>query len=180
MSNELALTSTPKDVETELLESTLSWINESKGLDPLIKDELLKRLEQYKLKMSAAVLELQRKYVNEMIADVEWEGEARRALRRNFFFLEPSEQVSLFKMLSNVSDERLTRLERQLAGFDIPSNVEFSIQTLSETKLPETVTEKVKELSPARRRNLQNVMNQMLKSIEEKEREESNIETNDE
>lgn len=171
MNEEKALTLTPKDVNTELFESTLSWINEAKDLNPLVKDELLRRLEQYKLKMSAAVLDLQRKYVHEILVDVEWEVEARRTLRRNFFFLEPAEQNQMFKMLSTISDERLTRLERQLAGFDLPSNVEFSIQTLAETKLPESVTEKVKELSPARRRNLQNVMNQMLKSIEEKDKE---------
>lgn len=172
MNNEIVLASTPKDIDTEMLESTLSWINEARDLDPLMKDELLRRLEQYKLKMSTMVLELQRKYMNEILTDVEWEVEARRTLRRNFFYLEPSEQNQMFKMLSTISDERLTRLERQLAGFDLPSNVEFSIQTLAETKLPESVTEKVKDLSPARRRNLQNVMNQMLKSIEEKENEE--------
>jgi len=172
MSKQTAIVMTPKDVEGELLESTLSWINESRELNPLIKEELLRRLEQYKLKMSTAVLELQRKYMHEILTDVEWEVEARRTLRRNFFFLEPAEQNQMFKMLSTISDERLTRLERQLAGFDLPSNVEFSIQTLAETKLPESVTEKVKDLSPARRRNLQNVMNQMLKSIEEKDNEE--------
>lgn len=180
MNEEIVLANTPKEVETELLESTLSWINENRELNPLIKDELLRRLEQYKLKMSAVILEVQRKYVNEVLADVEWEIEARRALRRNFFFLEPAEQIQMFRMLSTVDEDRMIRLERQLAGFDLPSNVEFSIQSLTETKLPETITEKVKELSPARRRNLQNVMNQMLKSIEEKEKEEQIIENEDE
>jgi hypothetical protein len=165
---------TIKDIDTVLNESITSWLNEAQELDPLFKDELLKRLDKYKLKVSTIVLELQRKYLNEMMNDIEWEVEARRTLRRNFFFMEPSEQNQMFKMLSTISEERLTRLERQMAGFDLPANVEFSIQTLAETKLPTEVVDKVKDLSPARRRNLSNVMSQMIKSIEEKDAEEKN------
>jgi hypothetical protein len=87
--------------------------------------------------------------------------------------MNPIEKAQTLKTLTSTNEERLIRLERQMAGFDLFSNVEYAVQTLAESKLPESVVEQVASLPTDRRRNLQTAMIQMLAAIEREDKAEA-------
>lgn len=173
MSNTSLLTK--QDSAAELLwDGVLDWVSNAEDLNPAVKDELLRNLDNLRLKINTILVEIQRRELQEVALDVQFEGEIRRDIRKNFLYMTPIERVQTLKALKAVNEETLMRLERQMAGFDLFANTEQAIQTLSETKLPDNVVEAVAAMPPPRRRNLLTVINQ-IKAAAEKEEEKNAV-----
>lgn len=155
--------------EIVLWDGVMDWVSNAEDLNPLVKDELLRRLADFKLKVNTIVVELQRRQLEEVALDVQFESDIRREIRKNFIYMTPTERAQTLKTLKATNEETLMRLERQMAGFDLFANTEQAIQTLSDTKLPENIVETVQAMAPARRRNLLTVINQIKAAAEKEE-----------
>ena len=167
-----------ENAEAILWDGILDWVANAEDLSPLVRDELLRRLDNFKLKVNTIVLEIQRRQLEEIALDVQFEGDIKREMRKSFLYMNPTERAQTLKLLKSTNEETLMRFERQMAGFDLFANTEQAIQTLSYTKLPENIVETVQAMAPARRRNLLTVINQLKAAAEKEEAELAEQEAN--
>lgn len=161
---------TPEELNTRIREAVLEWVDSEGSLDPVAKEALVARTGQLRLKMQTLFLEVQKRFMIDLMIDSEFEGEIRRQMRLDIPYMDATERANTLKALVSTYDTRLERLERQMAGFDLFSNVQFALQSLSEIKVPTDLAAKVKELTPAKRRNLLNIIDDIkseIKKVEE-------------
>lgn len=162
-----------ESADAVLWEGVIGWISDAENLNPLVRDELLRRLENFKLKVNTIVVEIQRRQLEEIALDVQFESDMKREIRKSFLYMTPTERAQTLKLLKSTNEETLMRLERQMAGFDLFANTEQAIQALSYTKLPDNIVETVQAMAPARRRNLLTVINQLKAAAEKEEAEDA-------
>ena len=153
-----------EDLDEQIWSSILSWLNNQTDLPEFIRDLIAKRAEQLRLKIQVLVMELQRKHINDIALDVQFESELKREMRKSFPFLNPKEQADLLTVISSTNESRLKRLESQLGGFDLFSNIEFAVQTLSQP-IPSTLQKQVKKMSPVKRQQLLSIIEELKSNI---------------
>lgn len=161
---------TSEEMDQRISSTLFEWLDSGDRLDPVVREELVARSAQLRLKIQTIFLEIQKKIIKELYIDVEAETELRREMRLSIPYMDPGERAITLKAMVSSYDSRLERLERQLAGWDLMSNVEFALQSLSETRVPTTLTDKVRELTPAKRRNLLNIIDDLKLEIENTEK----------
>jgi hypothetical protein len=160
----------PEEMDERIQSVLYEWVDSDHKLDPVVKEALIGRTSQLRLKIQTVFAEVQKKIVKELLIDVEFEAELRREMRLNLPYMSALERINTLKALEGTYRDRLERLERQMAGFDLFSNIEFALQALTEMKVPLDLAEKVKELTPAKRRNLLNIIDDLKIEIEQAEK----------
>lgn len=163
----------PEVLDQELWASLLEWINSNEELPPQMKTEFIKKVSLLRIKAQSLFVEIQKRILTEVALDIEFESEFRREMRRNLPYMTALERTATLRTLADTNEDRLARLERQMAGFDLFSNIEFAVQTMSDTQVPFSISEKVKQLTPVKRRNILNIINEMKSQIELEEKESS-------
>lgn len=153
-----------EDIDQVVGSSLHSWLNDQGDLSPEIRDILAKRAEDLRLKIQVFFMEFQRQHVTDMAFDLKFESEIRRELRSNYPFLTSSEKVEVLKSLGTNNEDRIARLESQVQGFDLFSNIAYALNTMS-SPIPSVLAEKVKSLSPLKRQHLLGLMGEVKKEI---------------
>jgi len=155
-----------EEFDTLIWQNIISWLNSQSDLPESVRNIIAKRAEQLRLKMQVLFMELQRKHIHDLAMDVEFEAELRRELRKSYPFLDAREKAETLKTLISTNEDRLKRLENQLQGFDLFSNVAYAIQTMS-NPVPTALSDKVKQLSPLKRQQLLQVIDEIKSKVEQ-------------
>lgn len=167
---------TPEELDSRIRETLLEWADSDNTIDPVAKEAIIARMGQLRLKLQTMFLEVQKRMMIDLMIDSEFEGEIRRQMRLDIPFMDATERANTLKALISTYDTKLERLERQMAGFDLFSNVEFALRSLSEVRVPTDLAAKVKELTPAKRRNLLNIIEDLKIEIAKVEDPTPNVE----
>jgi hypothetical protein len=162
-------TFSPEEMDSRIREALFDWIDSDQKLDPTAKEALIARGDQLRLKFQTLFIEFQKHTMRELLIDAEAEAELRREMRLNIPFMDATERANTLKALASTYEDRLERLERQMAGWDLFSNSIFALQSSSETRVPLEMSEKVKALTPARRRQLLNIIEDIKTEIDKVE-----------
>lgn len=145
----------------------LEWLNGTSDITPEVRDLFVEKSTELRLRMQAVFIEIQRKFLNQVAAEAEFEDHLRRDIRENLPFMSSKEKLEALKTLNSSTDVRMQRLESQLAGFDFFNTIQVSVQSMSDTKVSKDLAASVKQIPSARRQALLVTLNTMLKQLEE-------------
>ena len=157
----------------------LEWLNGQEPLPGYVRDYFVERSSELRLRMQAVFLEMQRRAVNMLASDIEFEEELRKEIRLNLPYMTARERTEALNTLNKTHEDRLKRLEAQMAGFDFFNTIEVSIQSLSDTKVTRDLANEVKALPSERRQHLMSMLNDIVKGMN-KENEVPKLNTPDE
>lgn len=163
---------TPEKAGERVWNELLAWTN---GLIPFlppdVKDLFVERSKELRLRMQAIFLEMQRKFILQAASDIEFEGEIRRDIKMGLPYMTYKEKVDALNALVSTSENRLKRLEAQLAGWDFFNTIEVSIQSLSEANVPKALKEAVGSMPSEKRQQLLATVTDIVREANKKEQE---------
>jgi len=164
---------TPEQAGERVWNELLAWTD---GLIPVlppdVKDLFVERSKELRLRMQAIFLEMQRRFIMQAASDIEFEGELRRSIKMNLPYMSNKEKTDALNALTSTSENRLKRLEAQLAGWDFFNTIEVSIQSLSEANVPKALKEAVGSMPSEKRQQLLATLTDIVKQVELKEKDE--------
>ena len=156
-----------EDVGDLVWEKLLEWLNGDEEITPQIREFFIDRSTELRLRFQAIFIEVQRRFLNQVAAETEFEDYLRRDIRQNLPYMNAKEKIEALKALTSTTDTRMTRLESQLAGFDFFNTIQVSVQSLTDTKVSKDLAASVKQIPSARRQHLLTMLNEIVKKIEE-------------
>lgn len=159
-----------REMDNIIDEELLSWLNSYEALNPSVKKQILQRLVGLRTKFQVMMVEVQKKIFRTFFIDLESEEMSREYLRSQIPYMSNKERLDTLRGLSSVNEDRLSRLETQLTGFDFLNTTAMSLETLSEVRASEAIVDEVKKLSPERRARLLLTANEIIKEINATER----------
>lgn len=161
---------TPEKAGERVWTELLAW---TEGLIPVlppdVKDLFVERSKELRLRMQAIFLEMQRRFIIQAASDIEFEGEIRRNIKMGLPYMSNKEKVDALNALVSTSENRLKRLEAQLAGWDFFNTIEVSIQSLSEANVPKALKEAVGSMPSEKRQQLLATLTDIVKEANKKE-----------
>ena len=165
-----------EEANQALWEGLLDWLTSDDAISPEIRELFLERAKDLRLKMQTVFIEIQKKFLNEMILDAELEGSMRRQLRREYPYMSALDKKNTLQVLQATLEARILRLEAQLAGFDFFNNIETAITTLDTTKISVEISDNVRALPSNRRQALLTVLTNIVTEINKDDTEPINTE----
>lgn len=153
------------EMDGKIRQALLEWVDSDEKLDPVVKEAIVQRADQLRLKFQTIFVEYQKHVMKELLFDVEAESELRREMRLEIPYMTATEKANALKAMTSTQEDKLERLERQMAGWDLFSNTQFSLQSSSESRVPLAYVEKVKDLTPAKRRQLLNIIEDIKEEV---------------
>jgi hypothetical protein len=166
--NELIPTVYAEEVGELIWSKLIEWLNgENKAITPEIREFFIDHSIELRLRMQAVFIEVQRRFLNQVAAEAEFEDHLRRDIRSDLPYMSSKEKLEALKTLQSTTDVRMSRLESQLAGFDFFNTIQVSVQSMTDTKVSKDLAASVKRIPSARRQNLLAMLNEMVKKIEE-------------
>jgi hypothetical protein len=161
---------TPEQAGERVWNELLAWTNGLiTVLPPDVKDLFVERSKELRLRMQAIFLEMQRRFILQAAADIEFEGELRRSIKMNLPYMSNKEKTDALTVLTSTSENRLKRLEAQLAGWDFFNTIEVSIQSLSEAHVPKALKEAVGGMPSEKRQQLLATLTDIVAEANKKE-----------
>jgi hypothetical protein len=157
---------TPEETGNIIWSKLLEWLNGGKDISPEIRDLFVENSTELRLRMQAVYMEIQRKFLNQVAAEAEFEDYLRRDIRENIPYMSGKEKLEALKTLQSTTDMRMQRLEAQLAGFDFFNTIQVSVQSMSDTKVHKDLAASVKSIPSARRQQLLAVLTDMVKTLD--------------
>jgi hypothetical protein len=155
-----------EEIDGLVWSNLLEWLNSNQALPPDIKELFVERSTELRLRFQALFIEIQRRFLNQVAAEAEFEEHLRRDIRENVPFMSSKEKLEALKTLQDTTENRMKRLEAQLAGFDFFNTVQVSVQAMSDTKVRKDLTASVKAMPTAKRQQLLAMLNDMVKNVE--------------
>jgi hypothetical protein len=155
-----------EEIDGLVWSNLLEWLNSNQSLPPDIKELFVERSTELRLRFQALFIEIQRRFLNQVAAEAEFEDYLRRDIRENVPYMNPKEKLEALKTLTDTTENRMKRLEAQLAGFDFFNTVQVSVQSMSDTKVRKDLTASVKAMPTAKRQQLLSMLNDMVKNVE--------------
>lgn len=160
---------TPEEADEMVWEALLKWLNGQADLPPHIKEIFVERSSELRLRMQAIFVEIQRKFLSQVASDAEFEDHLRRTIREDIPYMSGKEKLEALKVMTDSTEDRLKRLEAQLAGFDFFKTIETGVQSLSEAKITKSMKTIVQGMPSDKRQQLLAMLNTMVKEINETE-----------
>jgi hypothetical protein len=155
----------PEEVDGLVWSKLLEWLNGAGQLNPDIREAFVERLPELRLRMQAIFIEIQRKFLSQVAAEAEFEEHLRRDIRENIPYMTAKEKLEALKTLQATTEDRMKRLEAQLAGFDFFNTVQVSVQSMSDTKVAKSMTTAVTAMPPVRRQQLLAMLNDIVANV---------------
>lgn len=156
-----------EEIDNLVWTKLLEWLNGEQDLSPEVRELFVERSVELRLRMQAIFLEIQRRFLAQVAGEAEFEDYLRRDIRDNVPFMSPKEKLEALKTLQASTEDRMKRLEAQLAGLDFFNTVQVSVQSLSDTKVSKNLASSVKAMPTAKRQQLLAMLNDMVKNAEE-------------
>lgn len=155
----------PDDIADLVWQGLLEWLNSQEPLNPDIKQFFIERAEDLRVKMQAIYLEIQRKNLTNVAADIDFERELKSHIRQNMPFMTANQLLNAAKVISDVNFEKLKRIEAQSAGFDIFDTVQNLVRSVSEIKVEKDIVKAVNEMPSDKRQMMLTTLMSIVKQL---------------
>lgn len=159
----------PEEVDSLVWSKLLEWLNGSASLPPNVREAFVERIPELRLRMQAIFVEIQRKFLSQVAAEAEFEETLRRDIRENIPYMSSKEKTEALKALQSSTEDRMKRLEAQLAGFDFFNTIQVAVHSMSDTKVSKDVATSVHAMPTARRQALLATLQDIVKNVEEQQ-----------
>lgn len=166
---------TPEEAGELVWRELLAWVNGTPSLPAHVKDLFVERSKELRLRMQAIFLEMQRRFILQAASDIEFESEIRNSIKTGLPYMSYKEKIDALNVLVSTGENRLKRLESQLAGWDFFNTIEVSIQSLSEANVPKAVKEAVNAMPSEKRQQLLATLTDIIKEASKKDINEPDI-----
>ena len=155
----------PEEVDGLVWTKLLEWLNGTTPLSAEIREAFVERIPELRLRMQAIFIEIQRRFLSQVAAESEFEEYLRRNIRADLPFMSSKEKLEALKTLQASTEDRMKRLEAQLAGFDFFNTIQVSVQSMSDTKVAKSMTTAVTAMPPVRRQQLLAMLNEIVANV---------------
>lgn len=139
----------------------LDWMNGGR-ISPEARAQFIERSSELRLRMQAVMMEIQRRFLSQVANESEFEDVLRRSIREDLPYMTAKEKLEALKILQSSTEDRMKRLEAQLAGFDFFNTIQASIQSMSDTKVNKSLATAVTAMPTARRQQLLTMLNDIV------------------